>query len=69
MIEHINIPLDEELHTGAASRIERKLNEVIDVMNDLLITHPRIKEQAEMKRSFEQHMTEDSKNPEFPNND
>ncbi len=35
--------------------LERKINEIIEVVNDLTDAFPKYKDQAEVRRNFEKH--------------
>lgn len=49
--------------------VNKKMNEIIDVVNLLIVTHPKMEESAKMRRSFEEHMLSDSGSVDKVNND
>lgn len=69
MIEKLDFGNVAQGEVDAAESILSKLNEVIDNLNDLLLTHPKVKEHAEMRRQFEKQVNTDTPTGQHPNND
>ncbi len=52
MIEHLNIlnPMSEN-----DVEIQRKINEIVEVVNDLTIAFPKYKQSAQVRKDFDLH--------------
>lgn len=57
MIEKLTSLPYESANKKNEEVIRIKVNEMIDELNDLLLTHPNVKEKAAARRDFEAHMT------------